>query len=109
RLSKHLGRKIREIINNADFDVLKIKRYEHASLGGAKSRYYTWQVRLFKKGGIEYFGLTHEKPMTHGVVKKLNPREDYINHIDELRHESFYNKMDIFSHHSPHVLISRDL
>ncbi|MDE1870270.1 MAG: hypothetical protein KGH71_04785 [Candidatus Micrarchaeota archaeon] len=109
KLSVHLRMNLRRIVDNADFDVLKIKRYEHVGPKGVTTSYYTWQVRLFKKGSVRFLGLTHETPEMIGTVKALESETEYLNHLDELRHKRFYNKMDLFSANGAFVLIVRDL
>ncbi|MDE1855911.1 MAG: hypothetical protein KGH49_01605 [Candidatus Micrarchaeota archaeon] len=109
RLSTHLRLNIRKIIGSADFNVMQIKRYEHVNQKGGKSNFFTWQVRLFRKNSVEFLGLTHETPKMIGRVKKLESESEYINHMDELRHTRYYNKMDLFSQNNPAILILRDL
>jgi len=108
KLSVHLRMNLKKIVDRADFNVLKIKRYEHVSPKGTISSYYTWQVRLFRKGSVHFLGLTHETPEMSGNVENLESESEYILHMDELRHERFYNKMDLFSLNGPLILITRD-
>ncbi|MDE1870452.1 MAG: hypothetical protein KGH71_05755, partial [Candidatus Micrarchaeota archaeon] len=108
KLSVHLRMNLKKIVDNADFNVLKVKRYEHVSPKGSISSYYTWQVRLFRKGSVNFLGLTHETPEMIGTVESLDSGSEYISHMDELRHERFYNKMDLFSLNGPFILIVRD-
>ncbi|MDE1870244.1 MAG: hypothetical protein KGH71_04655, partial [Candidatus Micrarchaeota archaeon] len=76
---------------------------------GATTKFYTWQIRLFRKGSVKFLGLTHETPQMIGDVKSLDSETEYINHLDELRHQRSYNKMDLFSTNGALVLILRDL
>lgn len=109
RLSTHLRLNIRKIIGNANFNVMQIKRYEHVTKSGSKSNFFTWQVRLFRKDSVEFKGLTHETPLMKDPIEKLESENEYISHLDELRHIRHYNKMDLFSQSSPAILIIRDL
>lgn len=109
RLSDALKKGIRQLMADADFDVLQIKRYENVSMSGQRSEYFTWQVRLFKKGSLEYLGLTHESPKTFGRVKNLNLQNYHMNHVNELKHVRYYNEMDLFSNTNIAVLILRDI
>lgn len=109
RLSVHLRMNLKKIVENAEFEVLNIKRFEHSTPSSTKTKFYTWQVRLFKKGSVQFLGLTHETPTMTGRVENLESDTEYINHMDELRHERFYNKMDMFSLNGAFILIIRDL
>jgi len=109
RLSVHLRMNLKKIVECSDFSVLRVKRFEHVGQSGAKTKYYTWQVRLFKKGSVRYLGLTHETPEILGTVKNLESETEYINHLDQLRHARSYNKMDLFSTKGAFILILRDL
>lgn len=108
KLSITLKNNLNKLVEYADFSILKIKRYEHVSPNGTVSSYYTWQARLFRKGSVEFLGLTHETPKMVGRVERLNSESEYISHLDELRHTRFYNKMDLFSLNGPVLLIIRD-
>lgn len=109
KLSVHMRMNLRKMVDGADFDVLKIKRYEHVGPKGATTKFYTWQIRLFRKGSVKFLGLTHETPQMIGDVKSLDSETEYINHLDELRHKRFYNKMDLFSTNGAFILTIRDL
>lgn len=85
--SKKLREDIKHIISDSGADALNIKRYEEVS--DAKiNKFFTWQIRLFKKNKVTYGGLLHEQPIINGKIKKL--RDDYyLEHINELRQERF--------------------
>lgn len=109
RLSRGLKRNLRKIIDSAECDVFRIKRYENYPNNKRVNNFYTWQIRLFRKGSLEYLGLTHEHPKIHGRLGSLQGRNRYIKHLDELRHARYYNKMDLFSDTNVLILLLRDI
>ncbi len=62
-----------------------IKRYEEADIYGAKTDYFTWQVRLYKRRNTEYRGILHEQPIIHGAMEKIEEHDMYMLHVKELR------------------------
>lgn len=104
--SEELKNNLKQIVDRADFDVLKIKRYEHIS-GGSRAGFFTWQVRLFRKKGLEWLGLIHDAPRIYGKLKKLSPRFGHIDHYSAPVKE--YEEMDVFETRGTAFLIMRDL
>lgn len=109
RPSSALLENLHGIVSHTTANVFKLKRYESVQKDGKHGKYFTWQVRLFRKNSVEFLGLTHETPRMSGKVTKLLSRTQYLEHLDELRHQRHYNKMDLFSPHGTAKLIVRDI
>ncbi len=109
KLSGSFRGNLRQLLKGADFDVLKVKRYENFSAKGKENNFYTWQIRLFRKGSLEYLGLTHEHPKIYGRLKKLDEGTGFIKHMAELRHKRTYDRMYIFSNKNMGMLILQDI
>jgi hypothetical protein len=78
RLSDALKREIPRLINDKSYDAYAIPLY---SVHGPESRtFVSYQVRIFKKGNIDFRGLLHEKPIVKGRYKTLREKGYSIEH-----------------------------
>jgi glycosyltransferase involved in cell wall biosynthesis len=109
RLSDDLKGDLRGIVKKTGYDVLKIRRYENYFNDKRTNNFYTRQIRLFRKRSLDYLGLTHEHPKIRGRLGKLEGSANYIKHINDLKHERYYNKMDLFSDTHIMILLLRDI
>lgn len=97
RLSDGLRENIKGILDSARCSAFAIKRYEEVS-HGKRTAFFTWQIRLFRKGRVLFKGLIHEQPSVKGRLQPLDGEGCYIEHVVELRkhgHDS-YNEMQKF-------------
>jgi len=95
RLTKELKSDINVIISNTKANAFAIRRYEEVRKDGAKTDFFTWQIRLFKKDKVLFKGILHEQPEVKGKLSKLNDRSYYIKHINELRTLTNYEYANI--------------
>lgn len=95
RLSDYAKDVIINDISNTKASAIAIKRYEQVR--HTPGRFFTWQVRLFRKNRVKFKGILHEQP----EVKGLTLRESnafYIKHMVKFGHHSSseYSKISIF-------------
>ena len=95
RLSDYAKNSILDWISSTDASAMAIKRYEYVRR--VPGRFFTWQVRLFRKDKVRFKGILHEQPEVFGVTNKSNDAF-YIKHMTELgRHSSSeYSKISVF-------------
>jgi glycosyltransferase involved in cell wall biosynthesis len=108
RLSDDLKNSLRALMEIKGELIYKVKRYEDCTKNSINLNFYTWQIRLFKKGSTIYKGLTHETPKMKGDCSKIYNKPIYIKHLNELKHEREYNKMDLFTDTPAFILTARD-
>ena len=78
RMSAGLRRVLPALLNTSEYDAYSIPLY---SVWSKSNRtFVSTQVRLFKKGSVEFRGLLHEKPIVHGKFRVLQ-REESIEHM----------------------------
>lgn len=101
RLSPALLSRVRGIVNNATCDGFAIKRYESVT-AGERTRFFTWQVRLFKKDRVSFKGLLHDQPEVKGRLRQIDDNEVYLEHVTELMHHETnrYNRMEKYERYS---------
>lgn len=80
RLSSELKAGINGIITDTGADAFAIKRYERAKKG---DKFFTWQLRLYKRSKASYKGVRHEHASIKGTVKRLEETDYYIEHHEE--------------------------
>jgi hypothetical protein len=101
RLSVVLKSRLRELVGNPQTDAYAIRRYENTE-GIKKNKFWTWQIRLFKKDVATYNGVIHEQPSISGIVNGLYDREAYLAHLYSMKGKSWdeygimqqFNRMD---------------
>jgi len=97
RPSKEFKEDMHRIVDRSNVSAFAIKRYEEA--GKEKRGSYTnWQIRLFRKGRVEFRGLIHEEPIVTGKRLRLEDSGYFIDHVNELRGDTHleYNQMEKF-------------
>ena len=87
RISKGLRSDIGQILDNADCSAFSIIRYEDSE-GGRHGSYANWQIRLFRKGDIEFRGIIHEEPKVSGRLEHLDSGRYFIEHVNALKGSS---------------------
>jgi FkbM family methyltransferase len=95
RLSKPMKSCLLDTIANAECDAFAFKRYESVSAEGSKMKFFTWQIRLFKKGRVSFKGVPHEQAIVNGDLERLEREDLYIEHRLDLMHRelSVYHKL----------------
>ncbi len=96
RASPRLKSDMYAIAENARFDALKIKRFEETSSSGAKSRFFTWQIRFYRKAKVTYRGILHEAPTISGPVAQSQSDDIYLEHMKEMRHARNYGRLNVY-------------
>lgn len=97
RLSPKLKSDIHEIISEKGFAAFSLIRNEEVGRSG-KSKYANWQTRILRIGRAELRGIIHEEAIVDGRIKKLDPSDYYIDHVDELKGSAAqgYSRMERF-------------
>ena len=95
RLSDYAKDAIINEITNTKASAFAIKRYEYVKRN--PGRFFTWQVRLFRKDKVKFKGILHEQPEVSGTTLRAND-SFYIKHMIALgQHSSSeYSKISVF-------------
>ncbi len=95
-LSDYGKREMLDRISNTKASAFAIKRYENYT-EGSPGKFFTWQIRLFRRDRVEFRGMVHEQAAVDGSTEKLSDGF-YIGHLTSLRGKSVseYGKMEIF-------------
>ncbi len=93
RLTRELKEAIPGMINGAGCSAFAIRRYEEVR-GDDRGKFFTWQIRLYKKSRVLYKGILHESPVVRGKVIRVAEDEYYIKHeIELMDHMYGYGKI----------------
>ncbi len=84
RLSPALKEELGRITGSTGNAALAIKRYEEVKNPRSLPLFFTWQVRLFRRGSVTFRGIPHEQPSVLGTLGKLKKKEHYLMHLSEL-------------------------
>jgi hypothetical protein len=95
KISDELKKDINTIINSGNAAAYAIKRYEDREKG-VDSPFFTWQIRLYDKRRIHYFGKLHEQPLVSGIVEKLDKSEYYMLHLQRKTGQGEYSRLEKF-------------
>lgn len=95
RLSDYAKDMIINEITNTKASAFAIKRYEYVKKN--PGRFFTWQVRLFRRDKVRFKGILHEQPEVNGATLRAS-NSFYIKHMVALgRHSSSeYSKISVF-------------
>ncbi|MDE1860604.1 MAG: hypothetical protein KGH72_02690 [Candidatus Micrarchaeota archaeon] len=101
RLSKQLMENIGRLIRDARCSAFALKRYEEVR-SGKRTGFFTWQIRIFRKGMVRFKGIIHEQPEVHGRLRRIEDNGIYLEHVVELMHHqlNMYNMMDRYERFS---------
>ncbi len=97
RISEGLKDDIGRIINSKDCSAFNLRRYE--DVDKAKTDFFTFQIRLFRKSKTRYKGIIDERPIVKGRTCYLEQNEYYIEHrLQLMRHSEneYYKPINIF-------------
>ncbi len=83
-------------------DANYITRYENPAM-----TFFTWQLRLFRKGAIRWMGFLHEHPKVSGKRVRL-PKQFYLLH-QKVGQGRSYDELKLFINHSRARMFLADL
>lgn len=84
RLSLQFMKGIREMITESKASAFAIRRYEEVHNEKKIPRFFTWQIRLFRKNKVHFTGMPHEQPAIKGPLHKVTEKSYYMMHLSLL-------------------------
>lgn len=97
RISDALRQDVNKIIQTNNACAFAIKRFENRNTKKPNT-FFTWQIRLYRKGCVRYKGIIHEQPIINGDIKRLDDKY-YINHGKNVIGRDYW-KMEKFERYS---------
>ncbi len=110
RLAQGLKKNLKKLISRTNASAFAFKRYEEVH-NGRKTRFFTWQVRLLRRGRVTYRGMVHESPIIKGRLERVEDPDMYLEHVVDLKEkkEREYHKMHKFDHRLSYGAYNRSM
>ncbi|MEM3794877.1 MAG: glycosyltransferase [Thermoprotei archaeon] len=102
RINEPLKNDIKKLLKQTDATVLPIRRIiadESEPSEYTLNNTVGYKKRLFRKDSAEFWGLVHEQPHVHGLIKPLDPKYSIVHYVDSKRYwhkARRYIKLEVF-------------
>ncbi len=110
RPTPELKNNLKKLIDGTTASAFAFKRYEEVQ-NGIKTKFFTWQIRLLRKGRVTYRGMVHESPIIKGRLEQIEEKDMYLEHIVDLKEkkEREYHQMHKLDHRLSYSAYNRNM